>query len=494
MVRKVKVSVERKSSPSLSVNAPAAHAHNIPASTSESCEGLPSSSTPCLPPASPSRKKAFLSEPEKAAQTSATSSHTHHPQDVEENKGWVDDCVYEKECSVDKEVIHGEITCHPFSTSLPNQLELNSNCHSPFTVATSKKPDVPKKPQGHSSPAALVLKKELSEEGKGEKGKTSDSDDDGRVLAKGSQDGRAVNMKAMRALAATPGERPGRSILQMLVSPISSKNSIGETLMLSKPPRSTLGKRRTKSFSSADFTRSDGQKLNSFRRLLELKLSVKTLPKLLAKGGQSLDCTAADAEAEQCVNGGGQDINFQDHLGMSGARKFSCPQLGVIEVGVEQSMDEFRYLGAAQAPEMEYENVWYCEEIPEYVILPLGLGSGGTVGTPPDQSDWHNHLYYDNIYEEQELYHPLEKHTEHQQQKHSERSSIDEDVGQMDDGQSEEKDIMVHSLDEDDDTSSSNKGEPEQHGEREADSGAKESKVVHIAREIMSSEYVLSTS
>lgn len=37
----------------------------------------------------------------------------------------------------------------------------------------------------------------------------------------------------------------------------------------------------------------------------------------------------------------------------------------------------------------------------------------------------------------------------------------------MDDGQSEEKDIMVHSLDEDDDTSSSNKGEPEQHGERE---------------------------
>ena len=74
------------------------------------------------------------------------------------------------------------------------------------TVATSKMAVVPKKPQGHSSPSALVLKKELSEEGKVEKGKTSDSDDDGRVLAKGSQDGRALNMKAMRALAATPGE------------------------------------------------------------------------------------------------------------------------------------------------------------------------------------------------------------------------------------------------------------------------------------------------
>ena len=201
----------------------------------------------------------------------------------------------------------------------------------------------------------------------------------------------------------------------MLVSPITSKNSIGETLMLSKPPRSTRGKGRTKSFSSANFTRSDGQKLNSFRRPLELKLSVKTLPKLLAKAGQSLDCTAADAEAEQYVNGGGQDIHFQDHLGMSGSRKFSCPQLGVIEVGVEQSVDKFRYLGAAQAPEMEHENVWYYEEMPEYVILPLGLWSGGPVGTPPDQSDWHNHLYYDNIYEEREPYHPLEKHTEHQQ-------------------------------------------------------------------------------
>ncbi|CAB1313373.1 unnamed protein product [Coregonus sp. 'balchen'] len=322
---------------------------------------------------------------------------------AEENKGWVDDCVYEMECSVDKEVIHGVITCHPYSTGVPNQLELNSNCHLPLTVATSwsskedgvaqsKMSAVPKKPQRHSSPAALVLEKELSEEGKGERGKTSDSDDDGCVLAKGGQDGRALNVKAMRALPATPGERPGpgRSILQTLVSPVSRKNSIGETLTLSKLPRSTLGKQRAKSFSSADFTRSEGQKWNSFRRLLELKLSVKMLPELLDNGGQSVDCTAADAEAEQCVDGGGQDMCFQDHLDVSGARRFSCPQLGVIEVGVEQSVDEFHYPGAAQAPEVEYENVPYYEELPEYI-----------------------------------------------------RSSIDEDVGQMDDGQSnEDEDIM----------------------------------------------------
>ncbi|KAK6317804.1 hypothetical protein J4Q44_G00110950 [Coregonus suidteri] len=526
-VRKVKVSLERKSSPSLSVNAPASWAHNVPecpASTNDSWEGLPSYRTPGPPPvpaAPPPRKDAFLSEPERGAQTSSATSSQHLlPTSSPLHLLPTDDGVYEMECSVEEEEegkdeeeeeIHGEISCRPLSTSLPNQLEFDSNCHFLLTLATTKRykenasaqnkmAGVPKKPLGHSSPGAWVLKKELSEEREGEERKTSDSDDDGRALTKA--------VKAMRKLPATPGEdKPRRSsILQTLVSPVSRKGSTDntqtkgslptdETLSPSKQSRSSLGKQKAKSFSSADLTPSVGQKRNSFRRLLDLKLSVKMLPKLLAKGGQSLDCTAA--EAEQCADDVHQNsgVCFQERLGVrvGDARKFSCPQLGVIGVGTEQSVDgdEIHYPGAEQA--VEYENVPYYEAIPEYFNQPVGLGLRGSelrVGTPPDQSEWHNHLYDDaNIYEEQEPYHTLKKHSE--QHSSTERSSVDEDVGPLDDEGQSDEDIMVQSSEEeDDDSSSSSKGEPEHPEEREAGRGAKQSKIVHIAREIMSSENV----
>uniref|UniRef100_A0A673ZNG4 FYVE, RhoGEF and PH domain containing 6 n=1 Tax=Salmo trutta TaxID=8032 RepID=A0A673ZNG4_SALTR len=525
-----KVSLERKSSPSLSVNTPASRAHNIaesPASTNDSWEGLPSSRTPGPPPvpAPPPRKEAFLSEPERGAPTSSatsslhllpSSSCLHLPQDVEEEElRWVDDGVYELECSVDKEEeeegrneeeeIHDEISCHPLSTSLSNQLELSSNCHFPLTLTTTgsykenasaqnKMASFPKKPQRRSSPAAWVLKNELSEEREVEERKTSDSDDDGGALTKAT--------KAMRKLPATPGEdKPKRnSIFQTLVSPVSRKRSTDNTqtkgslptdgtLSPSKPFCSSLGKQKAKSFSSADLTPSEGQKRNSFRRLLDLKLSVKMLPKLLAKGGQSLDSTAA--EAEQYEDDVFQDsgVCFQELVGIrvGDAHKFSCPQLGVIRVGAEQSVDgdEIHYPGAEQA--VEYENVPYYEAIPEYFNQPVGLGLRGSelgVGTPPDQSECHNHLYDDaNIYEEQEPYHPLKRHSEQQLNQHSStESSIEEDVGLLDEGQSDE-DVMVQSSnEEDDESSSSSKGDTE--------NGAKRNKIVHIAREIMSSENV----
>ncbi|XP_064878859.1 FYVE, RhoGEF and PH domain-containing protein 6-like [Oncorhynchus nerka] len=445
----------------------------------------------------------------------------------------------EEEGRNEEEEIHDKISCHPLATSLSKQLELSSNCHFPLTLITTgsykenesaqnKMAGFPKKLQRCSSPEAWVLKNELSEEREVGERKTSDSDDDGGALTKAT--------KAMRKLPATPGEdKPKRNrIFQTLVSPVSRKRSTDntqtkgslptdETLSPSRPSRSRRGKQKAKSFSSADLTPSEGQKWNSFRRLLDLKLSVKRLPKLLAKGGQSLDTTAA--EAEQYADDVFQDrgVCFQERLGIrvGDARKFSCPQLGVIGVGVgaEQSVDgdEIHYPGAEQA--VEYENVPYYEAIPEYFIQPVGLGLRGSelgVGTPPDQSECHNHLYDDaDIYEEQEPYHPLKRHSEHssteeffyeeqepyhplkrrseqQLNQHSstERSSIDEDVGPLDEGQSDE-DVMVQSSDEEDDeSSSSSKGEPEKPEEREAGSGAKRNKIVHIAREIMSSENV----
>lgn len=198
-----------------------------------------------------------------------------------------------------------------------------------------------------------------------------------------------------------------------------------ETLSPSKPFCSGLGKLKAKSFSSADLTPSEGQKRNSFRRLLDLKLSVKMLPKLLAKGGQSLDGTAAEAEQYEDDIFQESGVCFQELVGirMGDAHNFSCPQLGVIRVGAEQSVDgdEIHYPGAEQA--VEYENVPYYEAIPEYFNQPVGLGLRGSelgVGTPPEQSECHNHLYDDtNIYEEQEPYHPLKRRSEQQLNQHS---------------------------------------------------------------------------
>uniref|UniRef100_A0A6Q2XUE6 FYVE, RhoGEF and PH domain containing 6 n=1 Tax=Esox lucius TaxID=8010 RepID=A0A6Q2XUE6_ESOLU len=510
-VRKVKEPAERKSLPSPSVSEPAGQAQDMPgggAGTSESWTGLPSSRTPGPSPApvTPPRKKAFLSEPEAQAQISTSSSQhllplaslPYLPQDVDEEElQWVDDRVYEMELSVDKEEgearekgdeggrsgqveeeeIYCKIVCHPLSTSLPNKTELNSDWS--VNVASSGRSEedvdapnrmssVPNKPPRHSSPAASLLKKELSEEQYGEGGKTSQRGDNGGVVTKATQDGGSPrNSKAMRELP-IKGSPP--------------------TLTPPKLSRSSLVKNKSKSFSSADLTPSDGQKRNSFRRLLDLSISVNMLPKLLAKGGRPSDCSSADPKVEQCVDS--QDTCLQDGLDVSGRRNFCCPQLGR-----EQSVDgdEFCSPGAECALDEEYENVPYYEEIPDYVNLPVGSGprggGAGAEGRPAEMSEWDVHLRGDDddIYEEQEPYHPLEKYTEPRQQPSG--SSVDEDIGQTDDGQSDE-DVMVHSSDEDDGSSSSSKGEPEQSGQSEADFVAKKSKTVHIAREIMSSENV----
>lgn len=112
------------------------------------------------------------------------------------------------------------------------------------------------------------------------------------------------------------------------------------------------GKQRAQSFSTADLaTRADPQKRGlSFRKLLELPLSVKMLPKLLAKGGHSLDCTTAT------VGEGGKSNRTRG----SSARPKSCS--GEVDICREEEQQE---------EQAEYENVPLYEEIPEYMNLPF---------------------------------------------------------------------------------------------------------------------------
>ncbi|KAJ8002631.1 hypothetical protein DPEC_G00160890 [Dallia pectoralis] len=533
-IREVKKPAERKSHPSPSVSEPTGCAQDILGSGSSTCErrtGLRSPMAPGPAPVTPAREKACLSEPETRAHISTSCSQhfpnaslcPNIPQDVNEDElEWVDDSVYDLELSVDTdgetrekadggggtekaEEIYCKYICHPLSASLTNRTELHSD--SPVTVASSgnseedvdtpeKMSSVPDEPKRHSYPAASLLKKELSGEGHGEGGKTSHSCEKGGVTTTVIKDDRSPRtFKSMRELPVTPGDNVAPGMSSILQTPMSllpgndgntgNKETIGlPTITQPKTTRFSLGKNKSKSFSSADLVPADRHKRNSFLRLLDRKISVKKLAKLPAK--------EANREAGKYVDGEGRDECLRSSPDVEGSRKFSCPHLSR-----EQSVDgdEFYYPGAEHAVEVEYENVPYYDEIPDYLPLGSGLrgGGAGVEGMPAEWLEWAVNLHDDddddNIYEEQEPYHHhLEEHTELQEQP-SGRSSIDEDNTQIDDGQSDD-DIMVHSSDEDDGSSSSSKGEPEQSVQSEADRAAMKSKTVHIAREIMSSENV----
>lgn len=140
------------------------------------------------------------------------------------------------------------------------------------------------------------------------------------------------------------------------------------------------GKQRAQSFSAADLaTRADPQKRGlSFRKLLELPLSARILPKLLAKGGHSPDCSTAG------VRGGGRSTITSG----GPARPKSCS--GEVDICREEE-------------QVEYENVPLYEEIPEYMNLPFHSARQAWSHDPgtDDTSD---------IYEAQDPYRRYQEH------------------------------------------------------------------------------------
>ncbi|XP_072309813.1 FYVE, RhoGEF and PH domain-containing protein 6 [Eucyclogobius newberryi] len=190
-------------------------------------------------------------------------------------------------------------------------------------------------------------------------------------------------------------------------------------------------KQRARSFSAADLAiRTDPhRKSMSFRKLIELRLSVKMLPKMLTKS--SLDCTNVES-------------NYTEK---QLERTNSC--IGDIHEDGEDAA--------------EYENVPLYEEIPEYMNLPF---HSARLGWPDGDAD--------DIYEVQDPYHRCH--------------DSDYESGWMrQDVHSEEDEI--HSSDEEDNSSTSSK-EHLNEVDRQLEEEIKRKKVVHIAQEIMSSEKV----
>lgn len=247
----------------------------------------------------------------------------------------------------DEEDGYGDFERYPITHSLPKQIKLG--CHPPldgtrkaFSAEDQQSPKAPpRKPQRYSLPAPPPPS----------------------ICPPAPPHANTP----MRELPAPPQEKTAwRFTFFNRQTP--TRNSV--------PPKSRIpalgGKQRAQSFSTADLvSRTDSQKRNlSFRKLLELRVSVKILPKLLAKGGQSVDCTSAES------NRGGKSTE----------RPKSC--IGEGDIHGED--------------DVEYENVPLYEEIPEYMNLPF---HNARLGWPhdPEAAD-------SDIYEVQDPYHRYQDH------------------------------------------------------------------------------------
>ncbi|XP_027867571.1 FYVE, RhoGEF and PH domain-containing protein 6 isoform X2 [Xiphophorus couchianus] len=299
---------------------------------------------------------------------------------------------------------YGDFERYPISHTLPKQLKLG--CHRKALSAEDQQSPraPPRKPQRHSLPATPPPS----------------------VCPPAPPHASTP----MRDLPPPPQERAAwrfsRPYVTFFSRQIPTRSSV--------PPKSRApalgGKQRAQSFSAADLATRAGssQKRSlSLRKLLELRLNVKMLPKLLAKGGQSLDCTSTDkslGRPSSCIED--PDIHRED---------------------------------------VEYENVPLYEEIPEYINLPF---HGARLGWShdPDGGDA-------NIYEVQDPFHRCSEHE-------YESDWLKDDVHSEED--------EMHSSDEEDNSSTSSKEHLDE-ADRQEDE-MKRKKVVHIAQEIMSSEKV----
>lgn len=255
----------------------------------------------------------------------------------------------------DEEDGYGDFERYPITHSLPKQIKLG--CHPPlantrkaFSAEDQQSPRAPpRKPQRHSLPAPPPPS----------------------ICPPAPPHANTP----MRELPAPPQEKTAWRFTRPCVTFFSRQMPTRSSM----PPKSRTpalgGKQRAQSFSAADLaTRADSQKRSlSFRKLLELRLSVKMLPKLLAKGGQSLDCTSVESNREK----------------KSLERPKSC--LGEADI-----------CGEGGEESVEYENVPLYEEIPEYMNLPF---HSARLGWPhdPDAAD-------SDIYEVQDPYHRYQDH------------------------------------------------------------------------------------
>ncbi|KAM9753859.1 FYVE, RhoGEF and PH domain-containing protein 6-like [Menidia menidia] len=402
------------------------------------------------PPAPPPRKKPFLSDPKKAV---GSVSQTPLKDLLVEDLGW-DSSAYKMEVSVDGE--DEEVQNEGADNNLTHRFPSSSSLTQLATITEKRMVETaPEELQTDSSPVTLVQKKEQEI-------------DEHRLKSDfgSEQISRFPKIKITRELPLPAKEKSTGAFL----TPGNVKLS-----------RLGVGKKKSKSFSTADLVHTDGHRKNSFRKLLELKLTVKMLPKMKVKGSQSSVSTVNDYE-QSAQKGQDKYPQLPEHVSVE--RKLSCPV-----IGVEQCVDGDVF---SDEPDDYYESILNYDEIPIYENIHVGKGGLSPLASIPQA--WQSSLYDDEgIYEEQEPYMSLvKKEAQSQTPTGYDRNSVDEEVAPMDDSSWDDDDETNSTDEEDEDANSSvsSKGNPEQPEESTEQREKKRSKIHHIATEIMSSESV----
>ncbi|NXA12527.1 FGD6 protein, partial [Sapayoa aenigma] len=432
------------------------------------------------------------------------------------------------------------VRCDTLSMSLPKQLKLTCSQHLSASNSLHVSPQnledkevktkdenspkvVPKKPQRHSLPAAGLLKKAASAELVDKSSYTSKEEKSNSVL----EGSHFTHPRAKEQDALSSCEIPERSSekpVWKLPHPILPFSGNSESLRTANIATSfnhltVVTKPRAKSLSAVDMDRTDKpckdhQKKNSFKKFLNMKLSVCLLKsdfqKFLSKGSQSVDSAIANLSTR---DGYGSDNRNIASVGSE--RKAKSAKAHSIEISSParqkkrhrnrsqpemrnnqrlESVDRHVLLGenlsqmhlnsvtSTCAP--EYENLRHYEEIPEYENLPFAMGARRNLCF-----EWQNSSSVEDqstgFYEAEELCKATSRcwRLDRSLEEHHDHPNV-----VMGDIQSDEEDIM-NSSDEDDDTNSdSSKGETDPQEDKQA--AGKKTKVYHIAKEIMSSEKV----
>uniref|UniRef100_A0A8D2B0K4 FYVE, RhoGEF and PH domain-containing protein 6 n=1 Tax=Sciurus vulgaris TaxID=55149 RepID=A0A8D2B0K4_SCIVU len=437
------------------------------------------------------------------------------------------------------------IRCSTLSLSLPKQLKLTYNEHLPTASNSgasvpqiqkesiikeeSSSKIVPKKPQRHSLPAAGVLKKAASEELVEKSSYPSNEEKSSeKVLERShlcaSNHGMSTSFDMPKRTSEKPVWKLPHPILPFLGNPESLKSV---TVSSYSEPPTALTKPRAKSLSAVDVERctkpcKDSPKKNSFKKLLNMKLSISFMKsdfqKFWSKSSQLGDTTTGscgeqkgiESDWHELVVGGEKRSKpikaySADNYSLESQkkRKKSRGQTSAANGLRTESLDDqmlskesscqavCRSLISSCTP--EYENICHYEEIPEYENLPFIMAVGKT-----GELEWQDSCSGEdtdaNVYEVEEPYEApdgqwqLGPRHQHFSSGASQEGQDDFDLG-LGDLPSDEEEV-IDSSDEDDVSSESSKGEPDPLEDKQDEDTGMKSKVHHIAKEIMSSEKV----
>ncbi|XP_062928331.1 FYVE, RhoGEF and PH domain-containing protein 6 [Mobula hypostoma] len=360
-------------------------------------------------------------------------------------------------------------------------------------MSISPKP-TPKKPQRHSMPTAVTVRRDVP---------TSSPNDAGRALENNTKEGlnrllsRDTDLYTNEHEAICPSEKPiwklAHPILPFPQSPTTaavSSNSQNDEELTAKP--------RAKSLSSADTEKPEKStkevsKKNSFKRILAVKLSANKVKndfqKLLSKGSCSLDSMSSVHDSgknhqddHQCIPelqiGDRKKRPTKAHSADSclrmakdhkpknlskRANNFAVQQESCIDLKKDRPGNSKAKLHSKYeniSPNFDWKNSSSVEDSDGliYEIEPYAVSNCyQKYGASPENRCVSPVQDQDNLSSEMDI-------------------------------NSEEEEI-IFSSDEDDDSSDASKGELDQQDEKQNDKG-KKTKVYHIAREIMSSEKV----